>query len=194
LANTCFPQWNSKVRSLCEILNYNHGSIIVSRMDFARGIREWFPEIKMYSSVIMNFYEDINTILESGLFEVVGGSQFYNDNTGKMIEVIPQIYRYKVMYLLLGCVWSRECIRHYELPSLQWQYPNVIREIFKDEECTGRPGHNIDMERLLDAGFRRFKFGYRTPTVEQAEETISKYLNRYRTWKENNGKTQYNVA
>ena len=187
LANSCFPQWNQEVSTLCEVLQANRGAIVVSRIDFARKIKNSFPDIVLYSSVIMNFYESIHHILETGLFDVVGGSQFYNDDTDKMISEIPLQYRHKVMYLLLGCVWSRQCIRHYELPSLQWQYPTVIQEIFQDSECTGRPGFNVEFEKLLDAGFKMFKFGYRTPTVEQAEKTISTYLNRYYDWKMKHG-------
>ena len=177
LANSCFPRINRDVLRLCEmIVNYGSG-ITVTDLPFARHLRQLFPSIKLHSSVIMNFYEDIDTICTSNLFDSIGGSEFYNDDTQKMIDVIPEKYRDKVQYILLGCVWRPECIAHYEIPSLMWRYPEAFKEFkFGEGFCHGRKGHNIDIKKLIAAGFTKFKFGYRTPSAEEARYTLGNFF------------------
>ena len=179
-ANSCFPELTEKAKNLCSMASEYGSGIVVARLDFARRLKDLFPKLALHSSVIMNFYEDIDTILSSELFETVGGSQFNNDDTQKMIDIIPEKNRSKVQYLLLGCVWSRECIAHYEIPSVMWRHPDKFSGFrFKNEDCTGRSGFDVQLERLLEAGFDKFKIGYRTPPVGLTKIYLDKYIARY---------------
>lgn len=173
LANSTFPTWHASVEDLCEILDLNHGSIVVSRMYFAREIRERYPNIKIHSSVIMNFYHDINSILESDLFDTVGGPQFYNDDTDKMIDIIPPIHRERLIYIINGCVWTHLCLWHYQLPSLQWKYPVLLREQWNPaRDCSGRGRSNVDVRKIVGSGFKTIKLQGRVASLE----TAIKYL------------------
>jgi hypothetical protein len=181
LANSCFPEWDDNVHELCAYLNNIKGHMVVAKMGFAAEVRAMYPDITLHSSVIMNFYNSIEEILESPLFDTVGGSEFYNDDTEKMIEVIPEKHRKRVFYLLRGCVWSPACVRHYELPSMQYKDP-TITEIFSKSSCVGKKWLNIKFEELLDAGFSLFKFGDRTPTLERTLEMEMEYYGKLKTW------------
>lgn len=169
IANSTFPSWDSSVRDLCRTLNANNGSIVVSRMEFAREIKDKYPKIKIHSSVIMTFYNDIKDILESDLFETVGGPQFYNDDTDKMISIIPPDQRKRVIYIVNGCVWTPRCLWHYQLPSLQWKYPVLINEKWDPaRDCAGRGRSKVDIDKLVSAGFTTIKLQGRVATLELA--------------------------
>jgi hypothetical protein len=184
LANSCFPEWSPDVYALCTYLDSKKAGIVVANMKFAQEVRERFPNIRLHSSVIMNFYNPLQEILESPLFDTVGGPEFNSDDTNKMIADVPKEHRKRVFYVLeSSCVWTAGCKRHYELPSLQYKYPDTIKEKFCWTQCCGKKGAaNIQFEKLLDAGFELFKFEGRTLTLEAVVKGRAKYLTEYENW------------
>lgn len=141
-ANDTHPEYNDRVKNILKILQQNNSSIKVARLEFAEKIKKDFPNLKIHSSCIMNFYTPFEEIMKSELFEKVNAPQFWNFNFDEMFKKVPENQRHRVHFIInTKCKWCDNCKFHYEHSS------NTYHNIYNSEDKYLQTCNTMKFER-----------------------------------------------